>query len=71
MRADRLLSMLLLLQQHGQLTAPVLAAELEVSVRTILRDVEALSTAGVPVYTARGGRLAAGTSRRRSEAGSS
>ena len=54
MRSDRLLSILLLLQTHGQLSASDLAGRLEVSVRTIMRDVEALSTAGVPVYTVRG-----------------
>ncbi len=54
MRASRLLSTLLLLQTRGQLTAGELAAELEVSVRTVYRDVEALSEAGVPVYTERG-----------------
>ncbi|MFD4636084.1 helix-turn-helix transcriptional regulator [Lentzea sp. NPDC058436] len=54
MRSDRLLSILLLLQTHGQLSATDLAGRLEVSVRTIMRDVEALSTAGVPVYTVRG-----------------
>jgi predicted DNA-binding transcriptional regulator YafY len=54
MRSDRLLSIMLLLQTHGQLPAGELAARLEVSVRTIMRDVEALSSAGVPVYTVRG-----------------
>jgi predicted DNA-binding transcriptional regulator YafY len=51
-RADRLLSILLLLQARGprKLTAGQLAAELEVSERTIYRDIDALSTAGVPVY---------------------
>lgn len=54
MRADRLLSMLMLLQSRGRLTAPELAEELEVSVRTIYRDIDALCTAGVPVYAERG-----------------
>src|SRR6516225_10173173 len=50
MRADRLLSLVLLLQTRGRQTAGQLAAEVGVSVRTIYRDVVALSTAGVPVY---------------------
>ncbi len=51
MRADRLLSIILLLQVRGRMTTQRLAEELGVSRRTILRDVEALSLAGVPVYT--------------------
>lgn len=54
MRSDRLLAILLLLQTRGRCTAPQLAEQLEVSVRTIYRDVEALSSAGVPVYTEQG-----------------
>ncbi|GLY07717.1 WYL domain-containing protein [Actinoplanes sp. NBRC 101535] len=50
MRASRLLSILLLLQDRGRLTAHQLAGELDVSVRTVYRDIEALSEAGVPVY---------------------
>jgi predicted DNA-binding transcriptional regulator YafY len=50
MRASRLVSILLLLQARGRLTAAQLAGELEVSVRTIYRDVEALHTAGIPLY---------------------
>jgi len=54
MRADRLLSILLLLQVHRRMTAGELARRLEVSRRTIQRDLEALCTAGVPLYAERG-----------------
>jgi predicted DNA-binding transcriptional regulator YafY len=53
-RADRLLSLVLLLQARGQVTAQAIAAELEVSVRTVYRDLEALVAAGVPVLTESG-----------------
>jgi predicted DNA-binding transcriptional regulator YafY len=54
MRATRLVSLLLLLQMRGQLTAQELAGHFDVSVRTIHRDVESLASAGVPVEAVRG-----------------
>jgi predicted DNA-binding transcriptional regulator YafY len=54
MRADRLLSIMLLLQAHRRMTAHDLAERLEVSERTILRDMESLSVAGIPVVAERG-----------------
>ena len=54
MRAERLLSILMLLQVHRHMTAGELAERFHVSERTIQRDMEALSLAGVPVYAERG-----------------
>jgi len=66
MRASRLLLLLLLVQNRGRMTSDELAAELEVSRRTILRDVEALSEAGLPliVRAGRGGGIELGFSYR-------
>ena len=50
MRASRLVALLLLLQARGRMTAAQLAAELEVSVRTVYRDVDSLHEAGIPLY---------------------
>lgn len=54
MRADRLVSLVLLLQARGRMPAAALAAELRVSVRTVYRDLAALSASGVPVLTESG-----------------
>ena len=54
MRAGRLIGLVSLLQARGRMTARQLAAELEVSERTIVRDIEALISAGIPVYPVRG-----------------
>jgi len=54
MRASRLVSITLLLQARGRMTAEQLASELEVSVRTIYRDVGSLHAAGIPLYATPG-----------------
>ncbi|HET7627842.1 MAG TPA: YafY family protein, partial [Bacillales bacterium] len=54
MRGDRLISIILSLQTHGRMTAQALAEKLEVSERTIYRDMDALSRSGIPVIAARG-----------------
>ena len=54
MRASRLVTLLGLLQARGRMSTRQLAAELEVCERTVLRDIEALGSAGIPVYPTRG-----------------
>ena len=54
MRADRLVAILLMLQHRGRVTASEVAAELEISERTARRDLDALGTAGLPVYSIQG-----------------
>ncbi|WP_324617903.1 helix-turn-helix transcriptional regulator [Cohnella cholangitidis] len=58
MRADRLLAILSLLQTHGRLSSKELALKLEVSERTVHRDMESLGMAGIPVYAERAPRAA-------------
>ena len=54
MRADRLVALLLILQRKGRVTSSEVAAELEISERTARRDLEALGTAGLPIYSTQG-----------------
>jgi predicted DNA-binding transcriptional regulator YafY len=58
MRASRLLQILLLLQNRGRMTAGALAEELEVAHRTVLRDMDALTEAGLPIIAYQGNQAA-------------